>query len=61
MSVFGLQVRHLWEMLLILEEWDPQDPFSRKKKMLTSSSFTESPSPLLEDDHDFLGIQLQSL
>ncbi len=56
-SVFGLQVSDISEVLLILEEWDPQDPFSRKKKMLTSSSFTERPRvALLEDDQlDFFG------
>ena len=35
-SVFGLQVSDISEVLLILEEWDPQDPFSRKDAYLSS-------------------------
>ena len=56
-SVFGLQVSDILEVLLVLEEWDPQDPFSRKKKILTSRSFPERPRvAVLEDDQlDFFG------
>ena len=56
-SVFGLQASDVSEVLLVLEEWDPQDPFARQTKILTSSSFPKRPRvALLEDEQlDFFG------
>ena len=56
-SVFGLQIRDIEEVLFVLTEWDQQDPFSRKKKMPTSWSLPERPRvALLQDDQlDFFG------
>ena len=56
-SVFGLQIRDIEEVLFVLKEWDPQDSFSRKRKPLTSWSFPERPRvALLEDGQlDFFG------
>ena len=56
-SVFGLQIRDIEKVLLVLKEWDPRDPFSRKKKIPISWSLPERPKvALLEDDQlDFFG------
>ena len=45
------------EVLFVLKEWDPQDPFSRKKKIPTSWSLPKRPRvALLQDDQlDFFG------
>ena len=56
-SVFGLQVADIWEVLSILEKWDPLDPFSRKVKENISYSVSENPKvAVLSDDLlDFFG------
>ena len=56
-SIFGLQIRDIEEVLFVLTEWDQQDPFSRKKKIPTSWSLPKRPRvALLQDDQlDFFG------
>ena len=56
-SVFGLQVTDIAEILSVLEKWDPLDPFSRKVEKRISCSLSETPKvALLSDDQlDFFG------
>ncbi len=56
-SVFGLQVGDIAEVLSVLEEWDPLDPFSRKVEEHTPCSLSETPKVALLSDNllDFFG------
>jgi len=56
-SVFGLQVADIGEVLSILDKWDPLDPFSRRVKENISYSVSENPKvAVLSDDLlDFFG------
>ena len=50
-SVFGLQVGDIAEVLSVLEEWDPLDPFSRKVEEHTPCSLSETPKVALLSDN----------
>ena len=56
-SVFGLQVTDILDVLSVLEEWDPLDPYSRGGADLISSRLNGSPKvALLQPDQlDFFG------